>query len=237
MSYELLKIHFVFLKSFKNKPDCQYVTDCTIGLSGEFITARKFAKVMFLQVSVILSTEGGCAWLLRGGGVHAWLLRGGTCVVAPGGACMVAPGGGACVVAPRGACVVAPRGACVVAWGGMRGCMRGFSNEIRSMSGRYASYWNAFCCGESLQEFSFNKYMLNAWFMPFTAFFNVIKICTLTVRTVITSMSWTTQYLPGLSAIPCSCIWYTGIFVVQYFWYCEHTTHADCVSKYTTFTE
>ena len=50
----------------------------------------KFAKVMFLQVSVILST-GGCAWLLRGacvvalggGGMHgcsrghAWLLWGG----------------------------------------------------------------------------------------------------------------------------------------------------------------
>ena len=28
----------------------------------------------------------------------------------------------------------------MVAWGGMRG----FSDEIRSMSGRYASYWNAF---------------------------------------------------------------------------------------------
>ena len=50
----------------------------------------KFAKVIFLQVSVILST-GGCAWLLwgacvvalGGGGIHgcsrghAWLLRGG----------------------------------------------------------------------------------------------------------------------------------------------------------------
>ena len=40
-------------------------------------------------------------------------------------------------------------GACVVA-GGVRGCsggrggMRGFFDEIRSMSGRYASYWNAF---------------------------------------------------------------------------------------------
>ena len=63
---------------------------------------------------------GGHAWLLGG---HAWLLR------------------GVCVVAPRG---------------GMRGCsqgghawllqggVRGFFDEIRSMSGRYASYWNAF---------------------------------------------------------------------------------------------
>ena len=67
--------------------------------------------------------------------------------------------GGACVVA-RGACVVARGGAWFLgghAWffpGGMvfsRGGMHGFSggacvgyDEIRSMSGRYASYWNAF---------------------------------------------------------------------------------------------
>ena len=38
----------------------------------------------------------------------------------------------ACVVAPGGACMVANRG------------VRDFFNEIRSMSGRYASYWNAF---------------------------------------------------------------------------------------------
>ena len=126
----------------------------------------KFAKVMFLQVSVCPQGGRGHAWLLRGGmrgcsrggvlgcsGGHAWLLwggmrgcSGGACVVAPGGACMVAPGGmrgcsggghvwllwGACMVA-WGACVVALGGACVV-----------FFDEIRSMSGRYTSYWNAF---------------------------------------------------------------------------------------------
>ena len=118
----------------------------------------KFAKVMFLQVSVcsrggmrgcsrggvrgcsqggmhgcswggrVWLLLGGHAWLLLGGhawlltvGGHAWLLTEGGCVVGPGG-CMVAPGG------------------CVVATGGARG----FFNEIRSMSGRYASYWNAF---------------------------------------------------------------------------------------------
>ena len=64
---------------------------------------------------------------------------GGACVVAPGGACVVAPGG-------RGTCVVLFRGACVVLFGGgMRGFFSFFGyNEIRSMSGRYASYWNAF---------------------------------------------------------------------------------------------
>ena len=64
----------------------------------------KFAKVMFLQVSVILSTGGGA------------------CVVAPGGACVVALGGHA--------------------W--FLGGMHGFFDEIWSMSGWYASYWNAF---------------------------------------------------------------------------------------------
>ena len=86
-------------------------------------------------------------------------LGGGACVVAPRGmhsclgggvvaqgACVAALGGhawllqGACVVATRGACVVAPGG------GGVHGIRR--DTEIRSMSGRYASYWNAFlyCC-------------------------------------------------------------------------------------------
>ena len=60
-------------------------------------------------------------------------------------------GGGACVVAgghawlPGGVCGC---WACVVAGGGgrgMRGCRACMGyDEIRSMSGRYASYWNAF---------------------------------------------------------------------------------------------
>ena len=51
----------------------------------------KFAKVMFLQVSVCPQ----------------------------GGACVVAPGGGACVVAPRGVCMVAPGGGHAwLLWGG-----------------------------------------------------------------------------------------------------------------------
>ena len=89
-----------------------------------------------------------------GGGVCG--CSGGTCVVALGGVCgcsgvggiMVAPGGAACMVA---------LGACMVALGGMCGCSGGHAwllrwgmhgirrdTEIRSMSGRYASYWNAF---------------------------------------------------------------------------------------------
>ena len=96
----------------------------------------KFAKVMFLQVSVC--PRGGHAWLLPGGrawllrgGVRAWLLPGGVCVVAPGGACVVAPGGHAWLLQ----------------WGHvwlLPGGVHGFFDEIRSMSGQYASYWNAF---------------------------------------------------------------------------------------------
>ena len=94
----------------------------------------KFAKVMFLQVSVC--PQGGVHGCSQGG--HAWLLRG-ACVVSPGGACVVAPGGHAWLLR-GGACMVALGGHAWLLWGGVHG----FFNEIRSMSGRYASYWNAF---------------------------------------------------------------------------------------------
>ena len=89
---------------------------------------------------------GGHAWLLPGGGMCgcsrgcAWLLQGGACIVALGGmhgfirgACMVLLGG------MRGFIW----GACMVLFGGGMCGFFGY-NEIRSMSGRYASYWNAF---------------------------------------------------------------------------------------------
>ena len=132
----------------------------------------KFAKVMFLQVSVcpwggvggcsgghVWLLLGGHAWLLWGGmhgcsGGHAWLLLGGVHGCSRGGMrgcsgrgmhgcsqgeCVVA--WGVCMVAPGGACMVAPGGCAWLLWGGG---MRGFFDEIRSMSRRYASYWNAF---------------------------------------------------------------------------------------------
>ena len=111
---------------------------------------------------------GGLAWLLQGG--HVWLLRGGMRGCSGGhawllGGCMVAPGGmrgcsGGCMVLLGGHAWFF-WGVCVVLFGGMRGFIQGacmvlfgggcawfFSffgyNEIRSMSGRYASYWNVF---------------------------------------------------------------------------------------------
>ena len=115
-----------------------------------------WGKVIFLHQFVILFTGGGVRGCSRGtcmvaqggmhgcSGGHAWLLWGGV------RGC--SRGRGVCVVA-RGACMVALGGMHGFIWGGVRGFiwrgMRGFFsffgyNEIRSMSGRYASYWNAF---------------------------------------------------------------------------------------------
>ena len=120
---------------------------------------------MFLQVSVILSTGGVCV-AARGcvaagdmcgcqgvhgcwGGMHGCQGRG-ACVAARGRVWL--PGG---MHGCQGVCVVARR-ACVVAGGGgwhawlqgghvwlPGGACIGY-DEIWSMSGRYASYWNAF---------------------------------------------------------------------------------------------
>ena len=96
---------------------------------------------------------GGHAWLLPGGrGMHscsrgcAWLLWGGMHGCSQGGVCHCSGGHawlllGGCVVAPGGACVVA-LGGCVAARGSMHGIRQHM--EIQSLSGQYASYWNAF---------------------------------------------------------------------------------------------
>ena len=132
----------------------------------------KFAKVMFLQVSVILSTGRG-ACVVAPGGVHG--CSGGACVVAPGerawllgghawllwGVCVVAPGGhvwllgghawllwGACMVA-QGACMVALGGAwllwgaCVVAPGGYAWLLR--EACIIALGGHAWFFWRGEC--------------------------------------------------------------------------------------------
>ena len=81
---------------------------------------------------------GGRAWFyLEGAGGHAWFYWG--CVVLFEWRAWFYSGGMHGFI----------RGACVVLFGGVGGGVCGFSsffgyNEIRSMSGRYASYWNAF---------------------------------------------------------------------------------------------
>ena len=118
----------------------------------------KFAKVMFLQVSNVCRgamrgcSQGGCAWLLQGG--HAWLLLGGHAWLL-WEVCMVALGQGIHWLLPGGMRGCSGGGMHGYSQGGRHGCswghawllrggMCGFFDEIRSMSGRYASYWNAF---------------------------------------------------------------------------------------------
>ena len=98
---------------------------------------------------------GACMVLLGGWGVCGFI-RGACMVLFSGGHAWFYSAGGACVVLfSRGACVVLfgghawfySAGGCMVLFS--RGGVRGFFsfsgyNEIRSMSGRYASYWNAF---------------------------------------------------------------------------------------------
>ena len=106
---------------------------------------------------------GGACVVLFGGGVCGFIR--GACVILFGGACVVlfrgAGGQGACVVlfgghawfylgGMHGFILGGVHG---FIWGGMHGFFSFFGyNEIRSMSGRYASYWNAFLwlyCGWS----------------------------------------------------------------------------------------
>ena len=65
-------------------------------------------------------------------GGHVWLLPGGGMCGCSEGGMHGFSWGGACMVFARGRAWFFPGGACV-----------GY-DEIRSMSGRYASYWNAF---------------------------------------------------------------------------------------------
>ena len=106
---------------------------------------------MFLQVSVCPHRGGMCGFIWGG---HVWFYSGGWvcmvlfggCVVLFGGVCVILFGGGGCMVFFRGACMVLFRGRVWFHLGeGMHGFFSIFGyNEIRSMNGWYASYWNAF---------------------------------------------------------------------------------------------
>ena len=92
----------------------------------------------------MVATGGGMHGCSRGAcvvapGEHAWLVPGGPAWLLPGGCAWLLPG--ACAWLLLGACVVAPRGRAWLLRGG--GVCVGY-DEIRSMSRRYASYWNAF---------------------------------------------------------------------------------------------
>ena len=113
------------------------------------------ACMVFMGVCMVF-IGGGCVWFLWG---HAWFYWG-ACVVFIGGACMVFIGGmhgfywgGMCGFYRGHACFFA--GGCVFFSGGVHGFFRGVCigyDEIRSMSGRYASYWNAFLFAKVFAE-------------------------------------------------------------------------------------
>ena len=126
-------------------------------------TARKRSLRRLCFYRCLSVHTGGHAWFYLGG--HTWFYLGGHAWFYLGGHAWFYSGGMRGFI--RGVCMVLFGGACVVLFGGMcgfiRGGMRGFIwggmhgffsffgyNEIRSMSGRYASYWNAFLFGGNI---------------------------------------------------------------------------------------
>ena len=140
------------------------------------ITARKrsLRRLCFYRCLSVHGGKGVC--MVAPGGVGACVVRAwGVCMVALGGHAWLPRG--ACMVAPRGHAWLLWGGSMVArggmhgcsgghAWllqggvwllpgGGMHGCsggVCGFFDEIRSMSGRYASYWNAFLFVETFYK-------------------------------------------------------------------------------------
>ena len=144
--------------------------------------------VLFRGMCVVLF--GGHAWFYSGGGVHGFIrgacmvLFGGACMVLFGGHAWFYSGGRAWFYSGgmhgfiwggmrgfirggmhgfiRGGMHGFIWGACVVLFGGGRAWFFQFFryNEIRSMSGRYASYWNAFSFMIKSQALCFNNYLI-----------------------------------------------------------------------------
>ena len=106
-----------------------------------------YRRLWFRPRGGMHSRGGGCvAWLACIARGHAWLggcMTRGACVAGGhawlGGPCMA----GVCVAGGLGACMAG--GMC--GWGACMTCTppgRYYGYGIRSMSGRHASYWNAF---------------------------------------------------------------------------------------------
>ena len=161
-------------------PSCHQ--NCDSLLSFSFITARKrslgqgniFTPVCHSvhRGCVRGCSRGGCV-VAPMGGWHAWLLQGGVvalggCVVAAGGCAWLLPGGGMC------------------------GIWR--DTEIRSMSGRYASYWNAFLFNMKTKTWQFKPSVKMAKYYLFR-FNSWVKCSTASKTGHVTSQSrviWTT---------------------------------------------
>ena len=125
---------------------CHAVADFPERVRQPIITARKRSlREGYVFTGVCDSVNGGRAWFYSGG-MHGFIR--GVYMVLFGGACVVLSGGGHAWFNPGGVHGLIRGGMRGFIWG-VRGFiwegMRGFSsffgyNEIRSMSGRYASY-------------------------------------------------------------------------------------------------
>ena len=127
---------------------------------------------MFLQVSVCphrgacVVLFGGRVWFYSAGDVRgficggrAWFYSGGMRGFIQGGVCGFIRGHVWFYSGVHGfiwgACVVLFGGCVWFFWGGLHGFFSFFGyNEIRSMSGWYASYWNAFLLPSRLTTFT-----------------------------------------------------------------------------------
>ena len=99
------------------------------------------ACMVLFGVACVVLFGGACVVLFGG---HAWFYLGGMRGFIWGGMHGFIPGGHAWFYS-GGMRGFIPGGMRGFIWGGMRGFFSFFGyNEIRSMSGRYASYWNAF---------------------------------------------------------------------------------------------
>ena len=121
-SYRSLSLPMISMTISSGRPVGYWSLSCFCYVSCQVITDNyrpqtKFAKVMFLQMSVCPLGGGMRGW---GGGVHGW---------------------GACVA---GGMHAPPPSATYYGYG------------IRSMSGRYVSYWNAFLLERVKLEGIFN---------------------------------------------------------------------------------
>ena len=115
---------------------------CMVALRGWGACMVLFGGMLGFIWGVCMVLFGGHEWFYLGG--HAWFYSG-VCMVLFGGCAWFYSGGMRGFI--RGGMHGFIWGPCVVLFsrGGMRGFFSFFGyNEIRSMSGRYASYWHAF---------------------------------------------------------------------------------------------
>ena len=141
------KLHQIYGNVHKNNLSCN-------GYVSIFTARKRSLRRLCFYRCLSFCPQGGCAWLL--GGRACFYLQGGVVLFGGGHAWFYLGGAGHVWFYSGGPVWFYSGGMCGFIQGGMHGFIQGgcawffqfFSffgyNEIRSMSGRYASYWNAF---------------------------------------------------------------------------------------------